>query len=43
MHLRVALTCADIVLLALVLAFFLMKVTAGLQSIADTLDQVAGG
>ncbi|MDQ1412579.1 MAG: hypothetical protein QOE07_1167, partial [Acidimicrobiaceae bacterium] len=34
MHLRVALTCADIVLLALVLAFFLMKVTAGLQSIA---------
>ncbi|MDQ1443323.1 MAG: hypothetical protein QOG97_3551 [Acidimicrobiaceae bacterium] len=43
MHLRVALTCADIVLLALVLAFFLMKVTAGLQSIADTLDQVSGG
>ena len=43
MHLRVALTAADIVLLALVLAFFLVKVAAGLQRIADNLGQVAGG
>jgi hypothetical protein len=43
MHLRVALTVADIVLLALVLAFFLTRVTAGLQSIADNLGRVADG
>lgn len=42
-HTQVILTCVDIVLLALVLAFFLTRVTAGLQSIADTLGQVAGG
>ncbi len=43
MQLRVALTAADIVFLALVLAFFLIKVTAGLQSIADNLRRVADG
>ena len=43
MHLRVALTVTDIVLLALVLAFFLVRVAAGLQRIADHLGQVAGG
>jgi uncharacterized protein YoxC len=43
LHTQVALTAVDIVLLALVLAFFLTKVTAGLQHIADNLSQVAGG
>jgi imidazole glycerol phosphate synthase subunit HisF len=43
MNLRIALTVVDIVLLAAVLAYFLMRVAAGLTSIASVLDSVAGG
>ena len=42
-HTLVALSCVDIVLLALVLAYFLTRVTGGLQSIADNLSSVVGG
>jgi uncharacterized protein YoxC len=43
MHLRVALTVVDIVLLALILAFFVIRITSGLQSIANSLGQVSDG
>lgn len=43
MHLRVAVTVADIVLLWLVLAAFVVILTQKLQHIANTLGQIDGG
>lgn len=43
MHLRVALTVADIVFLWLILVVFLGILTQKLQHVADTLGQVSGG
>jgi hypothetical protein len=43
MHLRVGLTVADIVFLALILGVFLVILASKLQGIADNLGQIAGG
>jgi uncharacterized protein YoxC len=43
MTLRIVLTCAEILVLALVVVFFLRRIAALLRHVGDTLEKIAEG